>query len=918
MAETRTYNGYTYSRNSAGEPWQLVGPAQQQPQSITIGRPDPYKATAEQRANEDQGFQARSVANSERATALAEQRFQADLEARMREEERKRNPSITAQQRIDLEAKRGTLANLASGISSLKEQYNANFKGRSAAEYLPAIARPENGVFNDKSGSLSAYVAAALGLSGQQFNTPAEQQLFIGSILPKAGDTDQQIEAKLGTLEELLRNADNTSASQLGVKPSYQGGQEVSNNGGGGSTGGTRGYENDPSGGRTFQTDVDRAYQNEAEQAFKSGASREQLDAIARKYGAPAFGPDLDQAIQARQANPNAPIGFTTPASGREEAGLTGALLGPIADSSVGSYFTGAGNAVTAGNLGNLAELTGSSQGGTDLAMQMAQENGPAYFGGEVTGGILGALGAQRGLGALSRFLPAGAAANAVASPLAADAAYGAAVGASSADDPLYGAVGGGLLGLGGGYLGGKIGGAIGGARRPHNVSPLNAGQSQLMGAVNETGVDNVTAALLRAQELGVPATLADVSPSVEALTGSALRANPALAGQARDMLGQRSAGQIDRFRGAVSRDLGPIENIPQRSEDLIAQARTSAAPLYDELYAAPGADQAYDQIADLLARPSMQSAQSRARVLAAEEGLSPADGSWQSLDYIKRGLDDVVQANRSANMGSLDNAGRLTNNTLQDFLSRVDPVSGGAFPAARNAYAGPMQERAFLEAGQDAVRANPNQLGVDMQGLTPQRAEQMQMGFRSKLIDDAERLRNSSNPFDSLNTPAMERRLGAVYGGDNVARLLAQRDLERGLASSANRLVGNSATAERAAADAAFGDSGAMRPIIEGGIETAISGAPAMTILRSLANSSVGQKLTEGARRRASERAESIVPTALNDNAGDTIAQILSLARNAEEYETAKALLREMGVAPGRLVGASSAAGAIPFLAGN
>src|SRR3546814_5784676 len=76
-----------------------------------------------------------------------------------------------------------------------------------------------NGVFNDTSGSLSAYVAAALGLSGQQFNTPAEQQLFIGSILPKSGDTDAQIENKLGRLEELLNNADHTSANLLGIEP---------------------------------------------------------------------------------------------------------------------------------------------------------------------------------------------------------------------------------------------------------------------------------------------------------------------------------------------------------------------------------------------------------------------------------------------------------------------------------------------------------------------------------------------------------------------------------------------------------------------------------------------------------------------------------------------------------------------------
>src|SRR3546814_5715907 len=43
--------------------------------------------------------------------------------------------------------------------------------------------------------------------------------LFIGSILPKSGDTDAQIENKLGRLEELLNNADHTSANLLGIEP---------------------------------------------------------------------------------------------------------------------------------------------------------------------------------------------------------------------------------------------------------------------------------------------------------------------------------------------------------------------------------------------------------------------------------------------------------------------------------------------------------------------------------------------------------------------------------------------------------------------------------------------------------------------------------------------------------------------------
>lgn len=1151
MAETRTYNGYTYSRNSAGEPWQLVGPAQQQPQSITIGRPDPYKATAEQRAQEDQGFQREQL----RIAQEAERRSSAALAAQIANQNK---PPEGFQRNAD-----GTLSFIPGGPADPALKGDAakpktdEDKASIRAEAIDKIKLARSLIDRSKKGWLTTGIGA--GLAGSIGGTAAYDVKQDTETLKNAGALTRIMEmavtnggknpltplsnSDFQALASSLSNLD-TSQSDTQFQANVQrvidlyeraygaaGGVDIEGDidptkrkgavpGAGKGNGNapppsTRGYENDPTGGRTFQSDLDRTYQNEVETAFKAGATREQLDAIAAKYNAPAFGPDLDQALQLRQANPAAPVGFTTPATGREEAGLAaslGSMVGGISDEgwrgNVGSYFAGAGNAITAGNLGRIAELTGSSEGGTDLAMQMARDNGGAYFGGELTGGVLGALGTQGILGKVAGRMAPGAAANVLANPLTADTIYGAATGASTADDPLYGALGGAALGAGGSYAGQRIGQSLFGLGKPKGVDPLNRGERDVLGAVNATGASDIEAALLQAQELGVPASLADVSPEALALAGSSIRANPTIAGQARQTLQQRSRGQIDRFRQAVGRDLGPVENIPQRSEDLIAQAKVAAGPLYDAAYAAPGMEDL--SIADLLARPSMTRAMGKARSLAMEEGRDPytlgfvlndggdvtvpqlgryveargerppspmsvisgqgnsapadlltfirrngglrdtggelgfmginnagrkgvpmagrdasigrlvnpetgrsfdemaeaaweagyfgpvastprpterefldalddtyrgtgrtfsvndedvvnqyndyqrmadewnaAEGvmedrsipagdsapfapmdafgsveeiapTWQTIDYLKRGLDDVVQSNRSANMGRLDTEGRAVNDTLAQLLARADEMNQD-YAAARAAYAGPMQERGFLEAGQEAVRANPNQLGVDMAGLTPQRAEQMRMGFTSQVVDDAERLRMSGNPFSALDTPAMEQRLGTVFNDpEAIARLLAQRDLEGQLSASTNRLVGNSMTAERAAGDAAFNDEGVMRPMIEAGAETAITGAPIMTILRNLANSGLGQRLTAGSRARAATRAEQIAPLTLNTNPEDTIAQILALAEKEAAYKAAKAAMAQRGSRPGALVGTGAATGLLPYAMGQ
>jgi len=504
-----------------------------------------------------------------------------------------------------------------------------------------------------------------------------------------------------------------------------------------------------------------------------------------------------------------------------------------------------------------------------------------------------GMVGGSIGLGQMGAvaFPRAAASLPAVARSLANDLTFGAAYGANEAEpgEALDGAVRG-MVGAGAGNMAGQVAGRfvvaplassraagkvrnLSGVPVPQRLSPA---ESMVAGAANKTGLGDIRTALAEAHNLGVPMSLADTSPELRSLAGAAVRRSPTASGFAEENLLPRSRGQIDRFTSAVERDLGPVTNIPQRSEDLISQARAQAGPLYDAAYAAPGATTL--GLDDLFSRPSMRTAFGRATRLAAEEGRDPrtlgfvfdeagnAIGiekpSWQTLDYMKRALDDVVQSNRSGNMGRLDTEGRAVNDTLQQLLDRMDTMNPD-YAAARRAYAGPMRERGYLEAGRDAVRADPNQLGVDLQGATPGQVGQMRLGFQSGLSDAASKLRYSTNPFEAvLGTPSMESRLSTMYPQTpGVDRLLRTRDLERGLASTTNDILGNSKTAQRLTADRAFGGDDAAQMGIDAMVNLAAGQVPVGLIARKGVMDAAKDWYTMGAGKRAIRKADDLAP---------------------------------------------------------
>lgn len=504
----------------------------------------------------------------------------------------------------------------------------------------------------------------------------------------------------------------------------------------------------------------------------------------------------------------------------------------------------------------------GSYEAGRDAERMRIDDarnaNGWTGTGAELIGGFAGGL-PRAGVGAL---MNAGQAAR---RGMLGGVALGGIAGFGSGE----GAVGSGISALVGAGLGGVLGGGapivanmvanrIGGVSRllGNNTDDLSR---QIVG--ESIRADTNTAAgvgqrLTDAGQRGVPLAIADTGDNARGLLASVSRQPGPARTLAREAIGQRQVEQGDRVVGAIGRDLGPIANMRQQSDNLITEARTAASPLYDAAYANPVIST--PELDAILATPAGRGAVSRARTIAANERRNPeemgfvldADGNvsvqptlhinedgsisqvpteqmgftTQTLDYVKRGLDDTVEAYRDpvTQRLSLDDAGRGVNTVRGQLVSEIDRLNPD-YAAARAAYAGPASAEEALQLGRQSLSASAEDIEAAVGRMTPAQRQQYALGFRTAMADNLGRAVDGADKVGRLiGTPRKRAALASLFGGeDNFARFLQTMTDERATNETYRSVMTGSQTAERLAADAQTGDMG----LIEAASGTALRG---------------------------------------------------------------------------------------------
>jgi hypothetical protein len=291
--------------------------------------------------------------------------------------------------------------------------------------------------------------------------------------------------------------------------------------------------------------------------------------------------------------------------------------------------------------------------------------------------------------------------------------------------------------------------------------------------------------------------------------------------------------GQGDRISSAIARDLGPVSNPHRVSEALVEEARTAAAPLYEAFRSASGASSV--KLDDLSTRPAFREALKKARGIIEEEGGDPSAlgfdldeagevvltrvPSWEALDYVKRGLDDVVYAKRNPLTGApeLTNETRAVNNTRRMLLARMDAVNP-VYAEARAAYAGPAAARDALDRGMKALKLGADDISEQTRRMSPFEMEHYRLGIRRAMTELVASKGDAADKISALTgSPKKRLALQRLFGGtENFDRFLATLGDERAAQLTYQRAATGSPTAMNAAADLLTNDAGLAETAVD------------------------------------------------------------------------------------------------------
>lgn len=646
---------------------------------------------------------------------------------------------------------------------------------------------------------------------------------------------------------------------------------------------------------------------------------------LAKRNNYPGGTPEsLDRYI--RQFNESGVIGPITPA--QKDIGALQQGYNWAAQTPVGTALLHGANA----SAGGLPELLGG-QAVTEGLRELSSLNKPSAILGDVIGGVGGTLGLGKGLNIAGVAAPKAL----TLANLANSTMFGA---ASSPENRLAGGGIGFLAGaagdLGGQYAVAPLAEAIG--RKPVNAALAAMGRTPFPAAprlspaermiTNTVGDEGraVTSMLGDASSLGLPMTLADTTEGLRSLGGAVARRSPVARNTARNVMEPRALGQIDRLQGALNRDIGPTANIPQRSEDLIAQARANAAPLYAQAYENPGASSV--DLSGILktdmGQRGLQNAGRRVsnRLDASGQPIDPRSmgfdfndagetvigktPSFQTLDQFKKGLDDIIEGGWDPVKASYSPDAQAAIGLKNHLVSQMDQVNPD-YAAARAAYAGPASQREALNLGQKGISQPSDQIGVQLNGLPPSQQEQYRLGALSALSQKANSARFGTNPYETIyGSPEAQRRVQTLFPDANLGRFGRQYQLEGQMAQSRNQILGGSPTALNQRADQAFD--------VPVGATLAIDGASAM--LAGAPPVATGARLLGGISKDAiklgigKKKAEALAPLLFSPDASTSAAAFVELTKNARRADVfKKATKRRRGLFGGLFGGATGAA---------
>jgi hypothetical protein len=297
----------------------------------------------------------------------------------------------------------------------------------------------------------------------------------------------------------------------------------------------------------------------------------------------------------------------------------------------------------------------------------------------------------------------------------------------------------------------------------------------------------------------------------------------------ARALAEERTAGQAQRVMSDFTQAFRTNADAVDLTDNLITARTQISDPLYKRAYAEGGVidDPRFN---DFMKIPQFKEAYQTARRLAALDGIElPAKvediskvGGFDlmTLDYIKRGLDDILYTKSSPLSGvGKTEIGKLKQRR-NEFVSVVDEVGPESYREARRAFAGPTEVIDAIEKGRKFANLDSREIKRIYAGLS----EAEKDGFKIGVYDSIRTTINKGADGRDVLTrvwgsPEKRNQIQVLLGEDAYNTLTSQLAREKLIRQTDAKLIGGSQTMPRQLAQREFeGEEGLIPRVVERG----------------------------------------------------------------------------------------------------
>lgn len=338
-----------------------------------------------------------------------------------------------------------------------------------------------------------------------------------------------------------------------------------------------------------------------------------------------------------------------------------------------------------------------------------------------------------------------------------------------------------------------------------------------------------------RAASLGPEGMMADMGTAMRnRAVGASVTPGP---GQA--VVNNAVRARADQSLARIQRDMdlamGPAQNVPELLEQIQKRASTEAKPFYDTFRDNPVPfTQGLEETLEILKNePSVLRAARRYANLDAPDAARQffaniADDGTVAIqrvpnatewDYIKRGLDALSRTSDANDQRIYGALAKRLRSSIDDALTGTP--SEGAYARAREIAGEGFGLREALELGQTALKrgVSPDQLAMEMRGLSDLERQAQTIGLRSNLRDT---MANAATKWGQngdtearrlLNSPAAQQKVRMTVGDAPAETLLSRIERENTFDRLSGALAGSNSINKVAAKETVPQPAGNLLP---------------------------------------------------------------------------------------------------------